>query len=149
MTEYFETTVDKFLFKVAPDRCYNATGIWAQASGALVRIGLSDYLQQRSGDIAFVEISPAGTQLKAGDDVAVIETIKVNVSLPGPVTGQVVRVNPLIETAPETINQDPYGAGWLCEIEAANWEADRANLLDAPAYFARMKREAEEETRKP
>jgi glycine cleavage system H protein len=148
MPEYLETTVDKFRFKVAADRCYNATGIWAMASGDRVRVGISDFLQQRSGDIAFVEVSPAGTQLAAGDELAVIETIKVNVSLPCPVSGTVIRVNPLMETAPETINQDPYGAGWLCEIEAANWEADRANLLDAHTYFTRMKHEAEEETRK-
>jgi glycine cleavage system H protein len=53
-----------------------------------------------------------------------------------------------METAPEKINQDPFGEGWLCEIEASDWEKDRAGLLDAPAYFARMKQEAEEEAKK-
>lgn len=148
MPEYLETTVDKFLFKVATDRYYNTAGIWAQASGNLVRVGLSDYLQQRSGDIAFVDVKPGGTVLAVEDEVASIETIKVNASLPSPAAGKVVRVNPEMETAPEKINQDPFGEGWLCEIEASDWETDRAGLLEAPAYFTRMKQEAEEEAKK-
>jgi glycine cleavage system H protein len=149
MPAYLETTVDKFLFKVATDRFYNSTGIWAQTSGDRVRIGLSDFLQQRNGDIAFVDLKPVGTVLHVEDEAAAIETIKVNVSLPSPLAGRVVLLNPAMQTTPELINQDPYGAGWLCEIEASHWEADRTNLLDAPAYFARMQHEAQEEARKP
>ena len=63
MTEFLETTVDKFIFKVATDRYYSSEGLWAQAEGNLVRIGLSDFLQQRSGDVAFAEVKPARTQL--------------------------------------------------------------------------------------
>ncbi len=148
MTEYLETTVDKFLFRVATDRFYNSTGVWALLVGDRVRIGLSDFLQQRSGDIAFVDVQTAGTVLKVDEEAAAIETIKVNVSLPSPLAGTVVAVNPALESAPETINQDPYGEGWLCEIEPVHWEADRAGLLDPPSYFAGMKREAEDEVRK-
>ncbi len=148
MTEFLETTVDKFLFKVATDRFYNATGVWVLADGDRVRIGLSDFLQQHSGDIAFVDVKPIGAVMKVADEVAVIETIKVNVSLPSPVAGKVALVNPAMESAPEMINQDPYGDGWLCEIEASNWEADRAGLLDAATYFSKMKRDAEEEVKK-
>ena len=149
MTDFLETTVDKFIFKVATDRLYNSEGVWAQAEGHLVRIGLSDFLQQRSGDIAFAEIKPAGTMVAAGDEVASIETIKVNVMLGSPVSGKVIEVNPAMETAPEAINQDPYGAGWLVVIAVSDWETDRARLLDATAYFEVVKREAEEETKKP
>lgn len=148
MPEFLETTVDKFTFKVATDRLYHPAGVWALAKAGRVRIGLTDFLQQRSGDIAFVEVKPAGTRLIAEQEAASIETIKVDVSLPSPVDGIVALVNPAIESAPEKINQDPYGEGWLCEIEADRWEADRANLLDPPAYFAQMQREAEEETKK-
>lgn len=147
MTEFLETTVDKFIFRVAADRFYNDEGMWALAEGNLVRIGLSDFLQQRSGDVAFAEIKPAGTELNFGDEVAVIETIKVNIALNSPVSGKIVEVNPEMEMAPEAINQDPYGKGWLAVIEANDWEADRAHLLDAPAYFAKMKVEAEEEAK--
>jgi glycine cleavage system H protein len=78
----------------------------------------------------------------------VIETIKVNIALSSPVSGKVVEVNPDMELAPEAINQDPYGNGWLAVIEASNWDADRALLLDPTAYFAKMKVEAEEEAKK-
>lgn len=147
MSDLMETKVDKFTFKVATDRFYTTEGIWALADGSVVRIGLSDFVQQRSGDIAFADVKPEGTVLEAGDDAAAIETIKVNVDIASPVGGKIVRVNPLMETAPETINQDPFGEGWLCEIEAADWETDRLKLLDAAAYFVQMKQEAENEAK--
>ena len=148
MPEYLETTVDKFIFRVATDRYYNDEGVWARAEGNRVRVGLSDFLQQRSGDVAFAEVKPEGTLLNAGDEVALVETIKVNVSLSSPVSGTVVEANPAMEVTPEVINQDPYGAGWLAVIEAPDWEADRARLLDAEAYFKLMKGQAEEEAKK-
>ncbi len=148
MTEFLETTVDKFIFKVATDRLYNGEGVWAQAEGHRVRIGLSDFLQQRSGDVAFAEVKSAGTHVLQGDEVAVIETIKVNIALSSPVSGIVLEVNPDMEMAPEAINQDPFGKGWLALIDAGSWDADRAQLLEPAAYFAKMKVEAEEEVKK-
>jgi glycine cleavage system H protein len=148
LPEFLETLVDKFTFKVATDRFYNREGVWAKTEGNLIRIGLSDFLQQRSGDVAFSEVKPLGTAVTFGDEVAVIETIKVNISLTSPVSGKVVEVNPAMETAPEAINQDPYGAGWLAVIEAMDWETDRARLLDSQAYFTQMKVEAEREVKR-
>ena len=148
MTEYLQTTVDKFTFKVATDRLYSPEGMWIKAEGNQVRIGLSDYLQQRSGDMAFVEVKTAGAQVARGDEIATIETIKVSTRLAAPVSGKVVAVNPSLATAPEVINQDPFEAGWLVVIEAADLAADRSHLLEAQAYFAKMKREAEQEVRK-
>ena len=149
MPEYLETTVDKFTFKVAMDRYYSAEGIWTLVEGDRLRIGMTDFLQQRSGDIAFAEVKPEGTALGAGDEVAIIETIKVNVSLISPVNGTVVEVNPAMELSPEVINQDPYGDGWLVVIEASDWPKDRGNLLEPQAYFELMKGQAEEEARQP
>ncbi len=83
-----------------------------------------------------------------GAEIAAIETIKVTLSLSAPVTGRVVEVNPAMASAPEAINQDPYGTGWLAVVEPKDWAADKARLLDPPAYFARMKREAELEVKK-
>ena len=149
MSDYLEVTVDKFTFKVAPDRFYTREGVWALPEADRVRVGLSDFLQQRSGDIAFAEIKPIGTTLVAEDEVASIETIKVSIALASPINGTVIEVNLAMETAPEAINQDPYGAGWLAVIAASDWETDRSRLLDAAAYFEVVKREAEEETKKP
>jgi len=148
MPEFLEMTVDKFIFRVATDRYYSGEGVWAQAEGNRVRIGLSDFLQQRSGDIAFVEVKPEGTVLAFGDNVAMIETIKVAIDLHSPVAGRVIEVNPAMETTPEVINQDPYGEGWLTVIEAEDWESDRARLLDSQAYFALVQEQAEEEMKK-
>jgi glycine cleavage system H protein len=148
MVEMLEITVDKFTFKVAADRLYSPEGMWVKQAGSQVRIGLSDYVQQRSGDVAFTEVRPAGETVQFGEEVATMETIKVNISLPSPVSGKIIEVNPVMSTAPETINQDPYEAGWLAVIEAADWEADKARLLDAQSYFSKMKRDAELEIKK-
>ncbi len=149
MTEYLETTVDKFTFKVATDRLYNEEGVWAKLEGGLVRIGLSDFVQQHSGDVAFAEVKPAGTRVASGEEVATVETIKVNISLGSPVSGEVQEINAAMASAPEAINQDPYGAGWLALVTPADWEADRIHLLEPQAYFARMKAQAEQEISRP
>jgi glycine cleavage system H protein len=145
MTEFLETNVDKFTFRVATDRYYNAEGVWAKAEGDQVRIGLSDFLQQRSGDVAFAEVKTESAVIAFGEEVANIETIKVDIALPSPVSGKVVVVNPSMEKGPEAINQDPYGEGWLALIQAFDWEVERSKLLNAEAYLAHIKREAEEE----
>jgi glycine cleavage system H protein len=155
MSDNLEITIDKFTFRIAPDRWYTPEGVWVQPSpltplpegegNQWVRVGLSDFLQQRSGDIAFAEIKPIGTTLAAGDEIAAIETIKVNVALASPVSGQVIEVNPALETAPEAINQDPYGAGWLAVITPTDWDIDRSRLLDAVAYRDVVQQVAAEE----
>lgn len=138
-------SVGKFAFKVATDRLYGQEGTWAKGEGNRVRIGLSDYLQQRSGDMAFAEVKAVGTEVSVGGELAVVETVKVNVSLSSPVTGRVVEVNPLMAGAPEVINQDPYGTGWMAVVEARDWQADSQRLLEPQAFWAKMKREAEQE----
>jgi glycine cleavage system H protein len=149
MPEYLETSVDKFTFKVATDRYYTSEGVWALEENGGVRVGLSDFVQQRSGDVAFAEVKPAGTTLAAGEELAVIETIKVNITHTSPVNGTIVEVNPAMSSSPEAINQDPYGAGWLAVLEVSNWDTDRAGLLEPQAYFTSMKGQAEKEARKP
>lgn len=148
MPEYLETTVDKFTFRIATDRLYTIEGVWAKPEGKLVRVGLSDFVQQRSGDVAFAEVKPVGVEVTFGGEVAVIETIKVNISLGSPVTGKVVEVNPVMSATPDSINQDPYETGWLVVIEATDWETDHSRLLDPRAYFEKMKLEAEHEVKR-
>ena len=145
MPEFLEYSLDKFIFRVASNRYYNADGVWALEENGRVRIGLSDFRQQRSGDIAFAEVTQVGDRLDVGEEVASIETIKVDISLPAPVSGVVLECNPALEMEPEIINEAPYGRGWLVVIEASQWLADQAKLLDAQAYYELMKREADEE----
>ncbi len=149
MTEYLELTVDKFTFRFATDRYYHPEGVWAlPEGGGRVRIGLSDFAQQSGGDVAFAEVKPVGTTVAFGDEVASVETMKTDIVVPAPVGGTVAEVNPALEMSPEVINEDPYGKGWLAVIEAADWEADRARLLDAQAYLERVREAAEEEMRR-
>ena len=149
MPEYLETTVDKFTFRVAKDRFYTPEGVWVGArepGGSLnVRLGVTDYFQQHNGDVAFVTVKPPGTNLDSGNEFAEIESMKVTLELPSPVTGTIVEVNKALETNPELVNQDPYGQGWLALIEPMAWETDRAKLLDADAYLAIVRSQAEEE----
>lgn len=140
-----ELTVDKFTFRVPEETYYTDAGVWVRLEGDLARLGLSDFVQQRSGDMAFVEAKPANTTLKAGDEFASVETIKVTVGLPSPVAGEVVQVNTDLEDSPEWVNQDPYGKGWIVVVGLSDWESDRAGLMDAQAYYALVKEQAEEE----
>jgi glycine cleavage system H protein len=148
MAEYLETTVDKFIFRVASDRLYSPEGVWALAEGSRVRVGLTDYLQQLNGDVAFVHVKPVGTKLAVGDEFAELETIKATVSFFAPVRGAIVEVNADLDLSPEVVNQEPYGKGWLAVIEATDWEADRAKLLDPQAFLSAMRSQAEEESKK-
>ena len=111
MPDYLEAAVDKFIFRVATDRLYSPEGVWALAEGDRIRVGMTDFLQQRSGDVAFAEVRSAGRAVATGDEVALIETIKANVEVISPVSGAIAEVNPALATTPEAINQDPYGAG--------------------------------------
>jgi glycine cleavage system H protein len=148
MSEFLETTVDKFTFKVATDRFYTSEGVWAKEEVGRVRIGLSDFVQQRSGDVAFADVKPVGTTLAAGDEVASIETIKVNIAYTAPINGKIVDVNPAMNDAPEVINQDPYENGWMAVMEVTNWDEEKTKLLDPQAYFEIMKGQAQEEIKK-
>jgi glycine cleavage system H protein len=145
MPEFLEAMVDKFIFKVATDRLYSAEGLWLKTEENQVRVGVSDFFQQHNGDVAFAEMNPVGKQVNAGSRLATIETMKVNIELPSPITGEIVQVNPELVTAPEVINRDPFGAGWLVVIKASDWNNEKTRLLDPKSYFSRMKADAERE----
>jgi glycine cleavage system H protein len=149
MPEYLELTVDKFTFRVAKDRLYTPEGVWFFPRGGgqptQVRVGVTDFFQQHNGDVAFAQVRSVGTRLDEGDEWAEIETMKVTLELPAAIAGTIVEVNQALEPSPELVNQDPYDKGWLAVIEAENWEADRAKLLDPAAYLAAMQTQAEEE----
>ena len=149
MTEQMlKVTVDKFTFLVPTDRFYSLAGVWVKLEGSSARLGISDFVQQSSGDVAFANVKPVGTKLERGEEFADIETVKVNLSFPVPVEGTIVEVNPSLAAAGELLNQDPYDKGWLAVIEVADREGDRARLLDAQAYLALVKDQAEAEMKK-
>ena len=143
-TDFLQTTVGKFIFRVKTGSLYTDAGVWLAPDEELrvVRMGLTDFMQQSSGDIAFAELTAAGTRVEAGGDVAAIETVKVDVGIPSPCAGVVAAVNDALADSPELINQDCYGAGWLVDLKPDVWPVP--GLLDAQSYLAIMTRQAEE-----
>jgi glycine cleavage system H protein len=146
-SEFIETTVDKFVFRVKRGCWYSPSGVWVQPEDGVGRVGVSDFLQQRSGDVAFVDVQPVGTVLAPGDEFASIETMKVDLSLESPASGTITAVNERLVGSPELVNQDPYGEGWLALVELSDWEGDRGALLDAEGYLETMRAQALEEMR--
>ncbi len=147
MPKYLQTTADKFTFRVATDRLYTVEGVWVlpEEDGKRVRVGVADYLQRHSGDVAFANVKPVGTALKAGESFAEIETIKATVDLHAPVSGKLAEINEALGTGPEAINQSPYESGWLAVLETEAWWTERTNLLGPAAYFALMQTQVEKD----
>ena len=139
---FLETTVDKFTFRVKRNCWYSPEGVWVQQEGDRTRLGLTDYLQQSSGDMAFVEVRPSGTALKDGDELASVETMKVQMEVASPLSGMVVEVNERLETTPEMINEDPYGEGWLAVVQPIAWDAERTSLLSDEQYLEAVRGKA-------
>jgi glycine cleavage system H protein len=148
MPEFLETTVDKFIFKVATDRLYSPAGIWVLAEEGRLRLGVTDYQQQLNGDVAFVHLKPVGSELALNEEFAEVETIKATVSFGAPVSGKVALINGDLELTPELVNQDPYGKGWLTVLDPADWTPEQSQLLNAAEYLSLMQRQAEEELKK-
>lgn len=141
MGEFLQISHDKYLFKIMTDRRYSRDGIWAMPGAMGVTMGLSDYQQQRAGDMAFAALPQAGVELGAGDELASLETIKVDLSLGSPVAGMVTAANGALEMEAELINLDPYGRGWLVMIQPDDWERDQAALLSPEQYAAHIEAE--------
>ncbi len=150
MPDDLQTTIDKFTFRVPTDRLYSPEGVWIQECGdGRLRVGVTDFVQQHSGDIAFATVKVTGRKLIAGEEFAALETVKANVSLSLPFEATVVDGNHALEATPEVVNQSPYDEGWLAVIQAAAWDTDRKELLDPQPYLSVMTAEAEQEINQP
>ncbi len=116
------------------DLKYSTEHEWVRTgNAAIVRIGITSYAADELGDIVFVSLPAVGETVEAGDACGELESTKSVSDIFSPVAGVVSAVNPLLEANPETINADPYGDGWLLEMELDD-EADLDSLLDADAY---------------
>ncbi len=108
------------------------------ADGKTGKIGITDFAQQELGDIVYVELPTVGDDFERGDEFGTVEAVKTVSELYMPVSGTVTAVNEALEDAPELVNDDPYGEGWMIEIEIGN--PDEVNdLMDAEAYAAMVK----------
>ena len=116
------------------DLKYSTEHEWVRTGNAsTVRVGITSYAADELGDIVFVSLPAVGETVEAGDACGELESTKSVSDIFSPVAGMVSGVNPLLEANPETINTDPYGDGWLFELDLGD-EADLDSLLDADAY---------------
>jgi glycine cleavage system H protein len=118
---------------VPEDRRYTKDHEWALLDGGQVRIGITEYAQDALGDVVFVQLPVVGTVVEAGGPCSEVESTKSVSDVYSPVAGTVVEVNAELAEAPQRLNEDPYGAGWICLIQPGG-PVDLEGLLDPPAY---------------
>ncbi len=114
---------------------YTKTHEWARREGDELVIGITDYAQSTLSDIVYVDLPDVGDTLTAGEALGVVESVKAAADVLAPVSGDVVAVNDTLSDAPETLNSDPFGAGWMVRVRPSDW-AEFEALMDADAYAA-------------
>lgn len=115
------------------DRQYTAEHEWVQITGNVARVGITHYAQEALGDIVFVTLPGDGDQVEAGQSCGEVESTKSVSEIYSPVSGTVVGLNDELDTAPELVNTDPYGAGWMFEVQLRDAELPEG-LLSAQEY---------------
>jgi glycine cleavage system H protein len=125
--------------EIPPDLYYTSEHEWVKRTGDdKVRVGITDFAQSSLGDVVFVQLPDVGGDVTAGESFGEVESTKSVSDLYAPVTAKVVAVNGDLESSPQLVNSDPYGDGWLIELQAdpEALERDLGNLLDAGGYAA-------------
>ena len=106
---------------------------WSRVSGKTAVVGITEFAKDQLGDVVYLELPEVGAEVKRGQPFGVVESTKAVSELYAPISGKVVAVNAALTDAPESINGDPYGAGWMIEIEPSD-QAELAELLSAAQY---------------
>ena len=117
------------------DLKFSSTHEWCRIDASIATVGISDHAQGELGDVALTLLPEVGRMLQRGDKLGEIESIKAVSDLYAPVSGEVVAVNEALDDAPELVNDDPYGKGWMLKIKMTH-PADVETLLDSAAYEA-------------
>jgi glycine cleavage system H protein len=120
---------------IPDDLRYSSDHEWIAVNGTRIRIGITDYAQDALGDVVYVQVPVVGTVVSTGQTMSEVESTKSVSDIYAPVAGTIVAVNDALADAPESLNSDPYGRGWICEIEM-NDTAELDALLDASGYRA-------------
>jgi len=116
------------------DASYSQDHEWVRVEAGLARIGLTDYAQDALGDIVFIELPAVGAAVVANEAISEVESTKSVSDIFAPVSGTIVEINSDLEDAPESLNDDPYGDGWICVIELSD-PSEVDTLMDAAAYL--------------
>ncbi len=119
---------------VPGDLQYTKSHEWVRTEGDTATIGITDHAQDELGDVVFVELPDEGDTFDAGDSFGTVESVKAVSDLYTPVGGEVVEVNSALEDAPENINEDPYGEGWIVKLHTTDDGSGDSDLLSAEEY---------------
>ena len=125
---------------IPDDLKYTKNHEWIRLEGDVCTLGITDHAQTELGDIVFVELPRPGASLKAGDTFAVVESVKAVSDCYLPLAGEVVEVNSSLEAAPQKVNEDPYGEGWIAKIRVKD-PSVADSLMDAAAYGKLLEKE--------
>ncbi|MCF2135663.1 MAG: glycine cleavage system protein GcvH [Candidatus Thorarchaeota archaeon] len=120
--------------KVVDGLYYSKDHEWAKVEGDIVTIGITDHAQHSLHEITYVELSEVGSVIKAGEECGLVESMKASSDILSPLSGEIVEVNSELEDAPEVVNEDPYGKGWLFKLRPSNLDAELKDLMDSKAY---------------
>ena len=123
--------------KVPPDLKYANSHEWVRVSGDVATVGITDHAQHELTDVVFVEVPAVGREVKAGEAVAVVESVKTASDIYSPVSGEVVEANKSVAEKPDLVNSDPYGQGWFYRIKLVN-PAELNKLLTAADYNSQL-----------
>jgi glycine cleavage system H protein len=115
---------------VPGDLQYTRTHEWVRREGDSATVGITDHAQDELGDVVFVELPEEGATFGAGDAFGIIESVKAVSDLYAPISGEVVEVNSALDDAPEKVNEDPYGGGWIIKLRVSG----EGDLLSAEEY---------------
>ena len=120
--------------KVPNDLLYTIEHEWVRLKDNRATVGITDFAQGQLGDVVFVELPTEGMELTKENTFGVVESVKTVSDIYAPVTGEVVAVNKLLESEPELVNNDPYGKGWMIEIEFSNSNPEQS-LMNSDQYI--------------
>ena len=120
---------------IPPELRYSTDHEWVRVEGNVVTIGITEFAQDALGDVVFVEVPERGAVLASGESFTEVESTKSVSDIYAPVSGSIVEVNDALESAPELLNSDPYGDGWICRIQFED-PTELDGLLDAEGYRA-------------
>jgi glycine cleavage system H protein len=114
---------------------YTKSHIWVHVAGDVATLGLSEFAQQEMGDIVFVEMPEKGKKAKKDETIGTVESVKSVSDILAPISGEVIETNKTLEDAPDTINKDPLGNGWVLKLKISN-ASELSALMDFKAYTA-------------
>lgn len=119
---------------VPEDLMYNKEHEWVKVEGDLVIVGITDYAQNALHEITFVELPEVGSTVEANTECGLVESMKASSDIFAPVSGDIAEVNTQLEDAPELVNEDPYGKGWMMKIKHSNLDEEKKALMDSKTY---------------